>query len=84
MNFQNSYKDFSKVNLNKLKDILNEGLSTLELYSINNEFDYQSDRLGKLFKTIDRVLINKEKGPRLASFIITIGKDKVKELFEKV
>ena len=37
----------------------------------------------ELFTAVYRVLINKEKGPRLASFIITIGKDKVIKLLEK-
>ena len=30
------------------------------------------------------VLIHKEKGPRLASFILAIGKEKVAKLFESV
>lgn len=37
----------------------------------------------EFFKTAYRVLINKERGPRLASFILEIGKEKVAELFEK-
>ena len=36
------------------------------------------------FETCYNVLINKEKGPKLASFILTIGKNKVIKLFEKV
>ena len=36
------------------------------------------------FKAAYGVLLNKEKGPRLAPFILAIGKDKVAKLFEKV
>lgn len=36
------------------------------------------------FKAAYLVLIEKEKGPRLASFILTLGKQKVIELFKKV
>jgi lysyl-tRNA synthetase, class I len=36
------------------------------------------------FKLAYGVLINKDKGPRLASFILAIGKEKVSKLFEKV
>ncbi len=35
------------------------------------------------FRTAYRVLINKDKGPRLASFTLAIGKDKVAELLAK-
>jgi lysyl-tRNA synthetase class 1 len=37
-----------------------------------------------LFKAAYGVLLNKEKGPRLAPFILAIGKDKVAKLFEQV
>lgn len=36
------------------------------------------------FKTVYQILINKERGPRLASFILQIGKQKVIELLEKI
>jgi lysyl-tRNA synthetase, class I len=39
---------------------------------------------GDFFKLAYNVLINKDKGPRLASFILEIGKEKVAELFKKV
>ena len=52
-----------------------------EIYILckNNEFP-----TGDFFKLAYRVLINKDKGPRLASFILEIGKNKVAELFKKV
>jgi len=37
-----------------------------------------------LFLASYNVLINKDKGPRLASFILTIGKDKVADLFDSL
>jgi len=40
--------------------------------------------VGEFFKVAYNVLINKDKGPKLASFIITIGKKKVSELYKKV
>ncbi|MFC1728089.1 lysine--tRNA ligase [Nanoarchaeota archaeon] len=36
------------------------------------------------FKSAYNVLINKDKGPQLANFILTIGKDRVINLFEKL
>jgi lysyl-tRNA synthetase, class I len=39
---------------------------------------------GDFFKVAYNVLVNKDKGPRLASFILEIGKEKVAELFKKV
>lgn len=38
----------------------------------------------EFFKTAYRVLINKERGPRLAAFILAIGKAKVAELLKKI
>ncbi len=38
----------------------------------------------EFFKTAYRVLINKERGPRLAAFILAIGKEKVAGLLRKV
>jgi lysyl-tRNA synthetase class 1 len=49
-----------------------------EFYNICQELNLN---VGDFFKAAYKVLINKEKGPRLASFILTIGKKKVKELF---
>ena len=37
----------------------------------------------ELFKLIYTILIGKEKGPRLAGFIITAGKEKILPLLEK-
>ncbi|MBL7051910.1 MAG: lysine--tRNA ligase [Nanoarchaeota archaeon] len=35
----------------------------------------------EFFKAAYQILVNKEKGPQLANFILTIGKDRVSELF---
>jgi lysyl-tRNA synthetase, class I len=43
----------------------------------NNDFP-----AGDFFKLAYRVLINKDKGPRLASFILEIGKERVAKLFK--
>tara|TARA_Y100000310_G_scaffold124700_1_gene123399 strand:- start:20797 stop:22377 length:1581 start_codon:yes stop_codon:yes gene_type:complete len=52
-----------------------------ELYILctNNEYPIKD-----FFKLCYRVLINKDKGPRLASFILEIGKQKVAKLFNSV
>ncbi len=47
-------------------------------YNICKDLDLN---VGDFFKAAYKLLINKERGPRLASFILTIGKKKVKELF---
>ena len=36
------------------------------------------------FKAAYNVLLNKDRGPKLAPFILTLGKKKIIELFEKV
>lgn len=52
-----------------------------EMYVLctNNEFPPKD-----FFKLSYNVLINKDKGPRLASFILEIGREKVAELFKSV
>lgn len=52
-----------------------------EMYVLctNNEFPPKD-----FFKTAYRVLINKEKGPKLASFILEIGRERVAKLFKGV
>lgn len=52
-----------------------------EIYVIsrNNNFPVKD-----FFSLAYKVLINKEKGPRLASFIVAIGKEKVAKLLRKV
>jgi len=52
-----------------------------EFYKICQELELN---VGEFFKGAYSVLINKDRGPKLASFILTIGKAKVKKLFEKV
>ena len=36
------------------------------------------------FRAAYNVLLNKDRGPKLAPFILTLGKEKIIELFEKV
>ena len=52
-----------------------------EMYILCKNNDFPS---GDFFKVAYNVLINKDKGPRLASFILEIGREKVAELFKKV
>ena len=52
-----------------------------EMYILCKNNDFPP---GDFFKLAYRVLINKDKGPRLASFILEIGKEKVAELLRKV
>jgi len=71
--------------LHKVAEILGKKLTDEELheefYKICTELELQ---VGDFFKGAYSVLINKERGPKLASFILTIGKGKVKKLFESV
>ncbi|MEK6982992.1 MAG: lysine--tRNA ligase [Nanoarchaeota archaeon] len=53
-----------------------------ELYNIaKNEVILEPK---ELFKAAYKVLLNKEKGPKLAPFILALGKEKVAKLFEEV
>ncbi|MBN2112012.1 lysine--tRNA ligase [Candidatus Woesearchaeota archaeon] len=52
-----------------------------KIYGISQEAGIKP---AELFKAAYKVLINKEKGPRLANFILTIGKKRVISLFEKI
>lgn len=52
-----------------------------EFYSICQEVNIKNT---EFFAAAYKTLINKEKGPRLASFILAIGKDKVVEVLETI
>lgn len=56
--------------------------------SLFNEFYSVSGKLGlkpqDFFKAAYKVLLNKERGPKLAPFILALGKEKVVKLFEGV
>ena len=52
-----------------------------EFYRICKELDLD---IKEFFKVAYLVLLAKEKGPKLANFILTVGKDKVVRMFEKV
>ncbi|MCK5282573.1 MAG: lysine--tRNA ligase [Nanoarchaeota archaeon] len=72
--------------LTQLKDKLKEKDYTEdelfnEFYGIIKSNDYSTK---DFFKLCYRILINKEKGPKLAPFILTIGKEKVIRLLDQV
>lgn len=52
-----------------------------EFYNICKKLDLKNT---DFFRAAYNVLLNKDKGPKLAPFILTLGKDKVISLFEKV
>jgi len=52
-----------------------------EFYNITKEIDIETK---DFFKGAYLVLLNKEKGPKLAPFILVLGKEKVAKLFESV
>lgn len=75
-----------KLALKKISEILKnkkweEKELHAEFYNISKELDLKLD---EFFKAAYLVLIKKEKGPRLANFILTIGQEKVSDLFSKV
>ena len=52
-----------------------------EFYNISKELDLKPQ---DFFKAAYKVLLNKERGPKLAPFILALGKEKVAKLFEGV
>jgi lysyl-tRNA synthetase class 1 len=79
--------DKQKLALKEIIEVLskNKKITETELHNSFYEISRKIDLDPKdLFKAAYKVLINKEKGPRLASFILTIGKKKVIWLFEQV
>ena len=50
-----------------------------EFYKQSNESGLRSQ---EFFKAAYKVLLNKERGPKLAPFILTLGKEKVAKMFE--
>ena len=52
-----------------------------EFYNISKELDLKPQ---DFFKSAYKVLLNKERGPKLAPFILALGKEKVAKLFEGV
>jgi len=83
-----------KVKLNGLdKKAMIELRKSLEAKKFNEENLYQefydiSKKVGietkQFFKNVYMVLINKEKGPRLAGFIVDLGQDKVIKLLKQI
>ena len=65
----------------KLKKKLNEDQLAEEIYNAAKEAGIEPK---EFFKACYKLLINKERGPRLASFIFTIGKDNVIKLINQV
>jgi len=52
-----------------------------EFYEVSKKLDLNPQ---DFFKATYKVLLNKEKGPKLAPFILALGKEKVIKLFEEV
>ncbi len=77
--------DKQKKALKEIAKILSKKWDEKKLYE---EFYNISKKLGimpkELFEGGYKVLLNKNKGPRLAGFILIIGKEKVRKMFEKV
>lgn len=59
----------------------NEKILFEEFYNILKANDLST---GEFFKAAYKILINKERGPKLAPFILTIGQEKAASLFEKI
>ncbi|MBI2652246.1 hypothetical protein HYX00_02165, partial [Candidatus Woesearchaeota archaeon] len=52
-----------------------------EFYNVSNKLELNP---ADFFKAAYKVLLNKERGPKLAPFILALGKEKVIKLFESV
>ena len=71
--------------LHKIAELLkekeyNEKTLFEEFYNVTKELDLNSQ---DFFKAAYRVLLDKERGPKLAPFILALGKEKVIKLFEE-
>jgi lysyl-tRNA synthetase class 1 len=64
-----------------LEKKISEDKLSEEIYDIANKSGTEPK---EFFKTCYKLLINKERGPRLAAFILTIGKDSVIKLINQV
>ncbi|MBI2546345.1 lysine--tRNA ligase [Candidatus Woesearchaeota archaeon] len=78
--------DKEKELFRELKELLRHGSFTeeelhTEFYNLCQEFGYDAK---EFFKKAYQLLINKERGPKLASFILAIGKDRVVRLLEQI
>ena len=78
--FSDKEKKVLKLLAEKLKIKLEEEKLEEDIYNLAKENDIESK---EFFKTCYRLLINKEKGPRLAPFILTVGKEKVIDLIKR-
>jgi len=77
--------DEQKKVLIAVADILNKEWTDKELHAEFYEIARQVNiEPVELFRAAYKILIGKEKGPQLASFILTIGKDKVAEQFKNL
>jgi len=52
-----------------------------EFYNLCQEFEYEPK---EFFKKAYLILINKERGPKLANFILAVGKERIVNLLEKI
>ncbi|HDQ13612.1 MAG TPA: lysine--tRNA ligase [Sediminispirochaeta sp.] len=68
-----------KVEVEKLVEHDEESLGTA-IYDIARDAEIEPK---ELFSTVYRILIGKEKGPRLAGFIFTVGREKVLRILER-
>jgi len=74
-----------KSGINDLVKVLSKDLSEKELYSNFPEIMNSNNLNAKtFFPSIYQILINKNAGPRLAPFILAIGRNKVKKLLSSV
>lgn len=78
-------QDMKKAFKELAKSLLEENLTDKELHNYFYEIIKKNNLDSKeFFKAAYKILISKEKGPLLASFILTIGKKKVADLFSKL
>ena len=79
-------KDVEKKMIYKLRDEIGRSFETFDekslselFYSIAFKYNYEPK---EFYKMVYRVLIEKEMGPRLANFILTIGKERIQKILE--
>jgi len=71
--------------LHEIAKILNKKIDEKKLYEDFYNISKNLEITPKeLFEAGYKILLNKDKGPKLAGFILIIGREKVKKIFEKV
>jgi len=74
-------KEALKLIVEKMDSAENDKELFEEIYEISKKLDMKAP---EIFKAAYMVLIDKERGPKLAPFLMALGKEKVEKIFEQI